>query len=85
MAAKGLSDTFWENSTYARVGGIKTAELSLLELEFLHRVGWKIIPNPEVLVDYYKGLVKRSKSFKLDGDGSLFSEDDDEDEVENST
>ena len=37
----------------------------MLELEFLHRVGWKIIPNPEVLVDYYKGLVKRSKVFEL--------------------
>jgi hypothetical protein len=38
VAAKGLSDAFWNNSTYARVGGVKVAELKLLELEFLHRV-----------------------------------------------
>src|SRR6185436_13052844 len=34
VAAKGLSDAFWNNSTYARVGGVKVAELKMLELEF---------------------------------------------------
>jgi hypothetical protein len=33
VAARGLSDSYHSNSTYARVGGIKVAELSLLELE----------------------------------------------------
>ena len=60
VAAKGLSDSFWNNSTYARVGGVRVAELKLLELEFLYRVDWKIVPNPEVLVAYYRGLVERS-------------------------
>jgi hypothetical protein len=36
-----------------RVGGIKLAELAMLELEFLYRVDWKIVPDPEVLMDYY--------------------------------
>jgi hypothetical protein len=76
VAVKGLSDTFWNNSVYARVGGIKTVELSLLELDFLSRVGWWIIPDPEVLVDYYKGLVKQSEGFELRGDRSPLSEDD---------
>jgi hypothetical protein len=80
VAAKGLSDTFWGNSTYARVGGIKIAELGLLELEFLCRVGWKIVPNPEVLVDYYKGLVERTEGFELKSDGSSSEDDDDEEE-----
>ena len=83
MAAKGLSDSFWNNATYARVGGIKLAELGLLELEFLYRVDWKIVPNPEVLVDYYRGLVKRSNLYELEDDiGSDEDADVDDDEAE---
>lgn len=71
VAAKGLSDSFWNNATYARVGGVKLAELGLLELEFLYRVDWRIVPNPEVLVDYYRGLVERSDGYVLEGDDRL--------------
>jgi hypothetical protein len=70
VAAKGLSDLFWNNATYARVGGIKITELCVLELEFLYRVDWKIVPNPEILVDYYRGLVERSDLYELDDDSS---------------
>jgi hypothetical protein len=79
VAGKGLSDSFWNNSFYARVGGVKVAELKLLELEFLYRVDWKIIPNPEVLVAYYKGLVERCDGYALEGDTSP---SDDMDETE---
>lgn len=88
VAAKGLSDSFWNNSTYARVGGVRVAELKLLELEFLHRVDWKIVPDPDVLVAYYRGLVQRSPAYVLedeaedeevDGETEL-SDDLDEDE-----
>lgn len=95
VAAKGLSDSFWNNSTYARVGGVRVAELKLLELEFLHRVDWKIVPDPEVLVAYYRGLVQRSPAYVLedevdqeDEDGSTeISDEADEDveEVENAS
>ncbi|EHL00588.1 putative Nuc-1 negative regulatory protein preg [Glarea lozoyensis 74030] len=81
-AAKGLSDSFWNNATYARVGGIKLAELGLLELDFLYRVDWKIVPNPEVLVDYYRGLVERSEGYELDEDESSSLDEDDEDSGE---
>ncbi|RFU26129.1 hypothetical protein B7463_g10213, partial [Scytalidium lignicola] len=74
VAAKGLSDSFWNNATYARVGGVKVAELGLLELDFLYRVDWRIVPNPEVLVDYYRGLVERSEGEE--------DEDEEEDEEE---
>lgn len=75
MAAKGLSDSFWNNSTYARVGGVRTAELKLLELEFLYRVDWKIVPNPEVLVAYYRGLVERSPAYVLEDETPTLDED----------
>ncbi|KAG6122699.1 hypothetical protein E4U13_001518 [Claviceps humidiphila] len=70
VAAKGLSDSFWNNTTYARVGGVRLAELKLLELEFLYRVDWKIVPNPEVLVAYYQGLVQRTPQYELEHDDS---------------
>ncbi|RBQ79450.1 hypothetical protein VDGD_06766 [Verticillium dahliae] len=77
VAAKGLSDSFWNNTTYARVGGVKVAELKLLELEFLYRVDWKIVPNPEVLVAYYRGLVERCPGYALEGDDQAGSNTDD--------
>ncbi|KAL1967309.1 hypothetical protein VTN77DRAFT_3355 [Rasamsonia byssochlamydoides] len=66
VASKGLSDSFWTNKTYARVGGISVAELALLELEFLWRVEWRIVPQPEVLVDYYLSLVERCEGYQLE-------------------
>ncbi|KAK6226302.1 cyclin [Colletotrichum tabaci] len=81
VAAKGLSDLFWNNTTYARVGGVRVAELKLLELEFLYRVDWKIVPNPEVLVAYYRGLVERCPGYALQEDEAV-DEDEDFDAVD---
>ncbi|KAL9616173.1 MAG: hypothetical protein Q9160_008926 [Pyrenula sp. 1 TL-2023] len=66
VASKGLSDSFWTNKIYARVGGLSMKELALLELDFLSRVEWRIVPKPEVLVDYYRSLVKRSDGYEID-------------------
>ena len=66
VAAKGLSDSFWTNSLYARVGGVSVRELALLELEFLRKLDWRIVPKPEVLVDYYKGLVERGAGYVME-------------------
>ncbi|KAF2118872.1 cyclin-domain-containing protein [Lophiotrema nucula] len=68
VAAKGLSDSFWTNSLYARVGGVSLRELALLELEFLRRLEWRIVPKPETLVDYYKGLVERGEGYVMERD-----------------
>ncbi|OGM44184.1 cyclin-dependent protein kinase regulator Pho80 [Aspergillus bombycis] len=65
VASKGLSDSFWTNKTYARVGGISMTELALLELEFLFRVEWRIVPQPEVLEDYYQSLVERCEGYEI--------------------
>ena len=66
VAAKGLSDSFWTNSLYAKVGGVSLRELALLEVEFLKRLEWRIVPKPETLVDYYKGLVDRGEGYVLE-------------------
>lgn len=70
VAAKGLSDSFWTNPTYARIGGIPTSELATLELEFLERVSWRIVPKPEMLVDYYNSLVERTDGYALEESSS---------------
>lgn len=61
VASKGLCDAFLTNGIYARVGGVSLLELNMLELEFLVRVGWRIVPQPEVLEEYYRSLVERLK------------------------
>lgn len=66
VASKGLSDSFWTNVTYARIGGISTSELATLELDFLQRVDFRIVPKPETLVDYYRSLVQRSEGYMLE-------------------
>lgn len=66
VASKGLSDSFWTNPTYARIGGITTGELATLEMEFLQKVQWRIVPKPEVLVDYYISLIQRSEGYELE-------------------
>ncbi|KAK6525498.1 hypothetical protein TWF694_005629 [Orbilia ellipsospora] len=59
VSSKGLCDSFCTNTFYARVGGISLRELNVLELEFLNRVGWRIVPQAEVLREYYVSLVRR--------------------------
>ncbi|KAI0392752.1 cyclin-domain-containing protein [Xylariaceae sp. FL0594] len=81
VAGKGLSDSFWNNSYYARVGGVKVAELRLLELEFLYRVDWRIIPVPEVLEAYYKGLVERCDGYAIETTSDDSTPDDDEEDA----
>ena len=73
VASKGLSDSFWTNSLYARVGGVSLKELALLELEFLWRVEWRIVPRPETLRDYYRSLVERSEGYRIEGGGNSSS------------
>lgn len=62
VATKGLCDSFLTNGFYAKVGGVSLMELNVLELEFLVRVGWRIVPKGEVLDEYYRSLVGRCPS-----------------------
>lgn len=66
VAAKGLMDVFWTNSTYAKVGGVSIKELALLELELLVRIEWRIIPDMSKLAEYYRGVVDRHPDYVLE-------------------
>lgn len=65
VASKGLCDAFCTNTHYAKVGGVSTRELHILELELLTRLQWRIIPRPELLHDYYLRLVERHPKYRL--------------------
>lgn len=62
VASKGLCDTFCTNTHYARVGGLSPMELNLLEVEFLTRVDYNIVPTHQLLTDYYTSMVSRENS-----------------------
>lgn len=66
VAAKGLCDVFWTNSTYAKVGGVSKKELALLELELLTKIEWRIVPNPEKLGDYYRSVVENHPDYAFE-------------------
>ena len=70
MASKGLCDAFCTNTHYAKVGGIGIAELNMLELEFLKRVDWKIVPEPSVLDAYYRGMISQDPRYRQESESS---------------
>lgn len=45
VASKGLCDSFCTNTHYAKVGGVHSSELNILECEFLKRVHYRILPR----------------------------------------
>ncbi|KAI8620061.1 cyclin-domain-containing protein [Chytriomyces sp. MP71] len=63
VACKALCDSFLQNSMYAKVGGISTKELNVLEIEFLTLIGWDLAASAERLQDYYRNLVRQHPGF----------------------
>lgn len=61
VASKGLCDTLCTNTHYAKVGGLSKLELNSLEVEFLIRVDYRIVPPIELLDQYFERLVSRMK------------------------
>lgn len=49
LAQKALEDFFYTNDHYAKVGGVALTELNCLELDFLNRVDWKVVPAKQIL------------------------------------
>lgn len=60
VASKCVSDIFYSNRIYARIGGVHTEELVILEVELLKCLEWNAIPQPEELAESYIGLTEAS-------------------------
>ncbi|QLQ82200.1 hypothetical protein HG537_0G04550 [Torulaspora globosa] len=63
VASKGLCDSFCTNTHYAKVGGVHSSELNILECEFLKRVNYRILPRDDN-IDWCK-LESKFHSFSL--------------------
>ncbi|KAI9094852.1 cyclin-domain-containing protein, partial [Phlyctochytrium arcticum] len=61
-ATKALCDSYLTNTMYAKVGGISTKELNVLEVEFLFLIDWHLASNVETLQDYYVNLIRQVQS-----------------------
>lgn len=62
LAQKSLEDFFYTNDHYAKVGGVALTELNCLELDFLNRVDWKLVPAKQLLnnktsIRYYREVL----------------------------
>lgn len=60
VASKGLCDSFCTNTHYAKVGGVHSSELNVLECEFLKRVNYRILPRDDN-IDWCKLETKLQK------------------------
>lgn len=58
IASKVVSDHLPCHKTFARVGGVTTKELAILELYYLKKVDWRVSLNAEHLCGCYKSLVE---------------------------
>ncbi|CAE7620323.1 CYCU4-1 [Symbiodinium natans] len=47
LAVKFFDDVYYSNAYYAKVGGVKTREVNILEGQFLQLIEWKLHVTPE--------------------------------------
>jgi len=71
VASKALCDSYCTNTFYARIGGINTKELNMLELEFLFLIDWSLAATVEGLQHYYENLVKQHPNYIRSGSVTL--------------
>ncbi|KAJ3173328.1 hypothetical protein HDU87_007702 [Geranomyces variabilis] len=62
-ASKALCDSYLTNATYAKIGGVSTHELNILELDFLSLIDWDVCCNADLLQIYYVNLVKQHPAY----------------------
>ncbi|RNF17490.1 CYC2-like cyclin 6 [Trypanosoma conorhini] len=65
VSAKLRDDTYYTNTYYASLGGISTAELNGLELEFLKIIDWTTWVEPSQFEEYRLGLQARYSTSQL--------------------
>ncbi|XP_061348524.1 cyclin-P3-1 [Gastrolobium bilobum] len=56
VAAKFADDVHYSNAYYAQVGGVSTAEMNSMELEFLFNLEFRLFVTTEVFVKYCEKL-----------------------------
>lgn len=65
VGSKSISDSFYSNSRYAKVGGIGLGEMNLLEREFLIAIDYRLMTTLDVLNRYYLSLIQSHPQYTL--------------------
>ncbi|PVU96886.1 hypothetical protein BB561_000901 [Smittium simulii] len=63
VASKAICDVYCTNSHYAKVGGISSRELSLLEMTIIDALSWHLATSNDTLTMYYKSLVENHPKY----------------------
>ncbi|KAF8817894.1 cyclin2 related protein [Cardiosporidium cionae] len=58
LAAKFFDDLYYSNAFYARVGGIGTREMNLLEAHFLSLINYQLFVSPEEYDQYRQNVLE---------------------------
>lgn len=56
VSAKFMDDMYYNNAYYAKVGGISTREMNLLEVDFLFGLGFQLNVTPDTFHSYCRYL-----------------------------
>lgn len=66
LASKVFSDSFFFNDFYAKVGGINTAEMNVLEVDFLLLIQWDLVITRKELQTSYRALAIKHPHYVLE-------------------
>ncbi|PVU91884.1 hypothetical protein BB559_003947 [Furculomyces boomerangus] len=66
VSSKALCDVYCTNSHYAKVGGISTRELGILEMALIESLGWSLIAKGSLVNIYYSSLVDNHQNYTLE-------------------
>ncbi|KAK7337794.1 hypothetical protein VNO77_18381 [Canavalia gladiata] len=58
VAAKFVDDRYYSNAYYAKVGGVSTEEMNMMEIEFLFNLEFKLFVSREVFLKYCEKIDK---------------------------
>lgn len=70
LAIKFYDDHYYTNSYYAKIGGMPTKEINLLEVEFLRLVNFTLYVEPHEYQEYHSQLCPREVTNNSCGDAS---------------
>jgi hypothetical protein len=65
VSVKIHNDYRCSQKVYARAGGVRPDELTILELELLKQLAWDVIPREEYIKNCYLGLIDQSGGYLL--------------------
>lgn len=65
LAAKFFDDVYYSNAFYARVGGVKTREINVLEAHFLSLINYQLFVTPAEYDQYRRNVMAAVTAAKI--------------------